>query len=291
MTEKNPVDMEVCETEDGSYTAFNGRYKEHYHNLHGAWQETQGLYGRVADEFLRHFQQAIKKNIVIADVGFGLGYNFLLAFQLLKSCSYPDRYLYSFEKEKLSQLPLKKIQYPETLSPASYILNKLLDKNELFLEGVQIQFIPGDFRDNILRIPPKACHIWFWDPFSAQNNPEMWSQDLFRIVFEKSAPDAILVTYAKSGYIRRALAKGGFTVFSLQNLGGKKEATLATKGNLHKFMAHANFPGMRPVNWHNYPGSDCAPLRDPLLNCEPEQMLLARYQKKIQWQQRTKKNK
>ena len=59
--------------------------------------------------------------------------------------------------------------------------------------------------------------------------PELWTEDIFKIMFEALKPKGILVTYSAKGSVRRAMLAVGFSVTKLPGPPGKREMLRAMK--------------------------------------------------------------
>jgi tRNA U34 5-methylaminomethyl-2-thiouridine-forming methyltransferase MnmC len=71
--------------------------------------------------------------------------------------------------------------------------------------------------------------IVYFDAFSPESQPELWSASLFEKIYESMTGQAVLVTYCAKGEVKRILKKIGFTLESLPGPPGKREMTRATK--------------------------------------------------------------
>ena len=70
----------------------------------------------------------------------------------------------------------------------------------------------------------------YFDAFAPEKQPEMWSEDLFKRIYNAMSPGGILTTYCAKGEIRRMLQHIGFTIERLPGPpGGKREILRATK--------------------------------------------------------------
>ena len=65
--------------------------------------------------------------------------------------------------------------------------------------------------------------------FGARVQPELWTEPIFRIVFNALKNNGVLVTYAAKGSVRRAMQAVGFVVERLEGPPGKREMLRATK--------------------------------------------------------------
>jgi tRNA U34 5-methylaminomethyl-2-thiouridine-forming methyltransferase MnmC len=81
----------------------------------------------------------------------------------------------------------------------------------------EAEFTPGHF------------HLVYFDAFSPAVQPEMWTENVFRKLYESMAPGAILMTYSCKGIVKRALRSSGFTIERLPGPPGKREIIRACK--------------------------------------------------------------
>lgn len=68
-----------------------------------------------------------------------------------------------------------------------------------------------------------AADAWFLDGFSPALNPQMWSDEVLRLVAQRSAPGARAATFTVAGQVRRGLAAAGFAVEKRPGFGRKRE--------------------------------------------------------------------
>ncbi|MNL68092.1 tRNA 5-methylaminomethyl-2-thiouridine biosynthesis bifunctional protein MnmC [compost metagenome] len=57
----------------------------------------------------------------------------------------------------------------------------------------------------------------------------MWSEELMRLVCEKTACGGSFATYAAAGFVRRNLASAGFVVERRKGFAGKREMLCGVK--------------------------------------------------------------
>jgi len=69
----------------------------------------------------------------------------------------------------------------------------------------------------------------YFDAFGARVQPELWTEQIFQIMFNAMKNSGILVTYAAKGSVRRAMQAVGFKVERLPGPPGKREMLRATK--------------------------------------------------------------
>jgi tRNA U34 5-methylaminomethyl-2-thiouridine-forming methyltransferase MnmC len=127
---------------------------------------------------------------------------------LLNACVYEDR-----------------LKIPTTIS--KNILTSDWDK----LIEIDSRFTLTKHNKDILEetLPDNYFDIVYFDAFSPESQPELWSISLFEKIHESMTNEAILVTYCAKGEVKRILKKIGFTLESLPGPPGKREMTRATK--------------------------------------------------------------
>jgi len=218
------MNSELLITEDGSHTLFVPAIDECYHSTHGAVQESRHIFIEAG------LKQCIKPDIRVLEIGFGTGLNAFLtlieAERSLKQIHYTSLELYPVEVEKALQL-----NYPEELASDKRALFELLHTapwnteiqiSPFFtLEKIETDFTRFDFTG--------MYDIIYFDAFSPEKQPEMWSQQQFETLYAHCNPGAILTTYCAKGVVRRAMQAAGFTVERLQGPPGKRQILRSTK--------------------------------------------------------------
>jgi tRNA U34 5-methylaminomethyl-2-thiouridine-forming methyltransferase MnmC len=63
----------------------------------------------------------------------------------------------------------------------------------------------------------------YFDAFSPRVQPELWTTDIFKNIYEAMNEGGILVTYCSKGDVRRNLIAAGFTVEKIPGPPGKRE--------------------------------------------------------------------
>ena len=72
-------------------------------------------------------------------------------------------------------------------------------------------------------------HLVYFDAFSPETQPELWTQEVFEKVYRSLVAEGVLVTYCSKGIVRRALTAAGFKVEKVPGPHGKREITRAIK--------------------------------------------------------------
>ena len=212
------MQTELKLTEDGSHTLFVPGIDECYHSTHGAIQESRHIFMEAG------LKQCLKPEINVLEIGFGTGLNaFLTLLESERSgtqIQYTSLELYPVEVEKALQL-----NYPEEIAPEKRQLFELLHtspwnketkiSSNFLLKKIEVDFTKFVFEGNF--------DVVFFDAFSPEKQPEMWSRELFSTIYAHCNRGAILTTYCAKGIVRRAMQEAGFTVERLQGPPGKRE--------------------------------------------------------------------
>ncbi len=85
-------------------------------------------------------------------------------------------------------------------------------------------------RGEVLEQLPKAgegFELVFFDPFSPESNPGLWTRASLALIRARCGDDAFLITYSAATPTRVALLLAGFFVGTGVSVGGKAETTLA----------------------------------------------------------------
>jgi len=69
----------------------------------------------------------------------------------------------------------------------------------------------------------------YFDAFGARVQPELWTENIFKIMYRALRNNGILVTYSAKGSVRRAMQRVGFKVERLHGPPGKREMLRARK--------------------------------------------------------------
>jgi tRNA U34 5-methylaminomethyl-2-thiouridine-forming methyltransferase MnmC len=69
----------------------------------------------------------------------------------------------------------------------------------------------------------------YFDAFSPEKQPGMWTSERFQMLYDCCNPNAILTTYCAKGAVRRALQTAGFSVERIPGAKGKREMLRARK--------------------------------------------------------------
>lgn len=216
--------FEIKKTGDGSLTIYNFEVDEHYHSINGAFEESMHIFIKSG------FQYCNKQDITIFEAGFGTGLNAILTLIEAEKSRKKVNY-FSIEKYPLTENIFKQIDYSAFIGQNyQSVLQKIHSE-----EWNKILKISNNF--NILKIhsdlkefrPDFIIDITYFDAFSYEKQPDLWSFDIFKNIFEKTSENGILTTYASKGIIKQNLREAGFFVKRLAGPKGKRHIIRAEK--------------------------------------------------------------
>jgi tRNA U34 5-methylaminomethyl-2-thiouridine-forming methyltransferase MnmC len=215
-------------TADGSNTLYNESIGEHYHSKHGALQESKHVF---IDAGLKHAISSFPdQEISILEVGFGTGLNFLL------SADYCEKNQIKLNYTSLEAFPLQ-IEELESTGYNNYVPQAIWN-GVINNYGKALQQTVSILPDQQLKIVHTYLHRYettqqfdliYYDAFSVQHQPEMWTDEIIAHVCQFLKPSGIFVTYAITGKLKRALKSIGFSIEKLPGAPGKREMLRATK--------------------------------------------------------------
>lgn len=211
-------------TDDGSHTLFVPEIDECYHSTKGAIQESRHIFIEAG------LKQCAKSEINVLEIGFGTGLNALLtALESDVSVRYTTIELYPVPIEQAL-----KLNYPELLEDESVVLFEKIHSSP-WNEKVQIteNFSITKLNADITRTDfDEQFDVIYFDAFSPEKQPEMWSEEMFRKLYLCASENAVLTTYCAKGAVRRAMKSAGFAVERLPGPPGKREILRARKINI-----------------------------------------------------------
>ncbi|MBW2990184.1 hypothetical protein KY348_00595 [Candidatus Woesearchaeota archaeon] len=212
--------MKQVVTEDGSITFHSDEYDETYHSVSGAVEEAFKKFAEPALEFVKG-----KDEVIILDVGFGMGYNSAAAMdRILEENLSCEIEIIGLEKDKKI---LDKIKDLNPLIKTYHVIKDLVENQYYYnREGIRIKLLVGDAVKEIKKIKEKF-DIILHDPFSPEKNPELWTESFFKELRRLIKKNGILTTYSCAGVVRRNLQSAGFKVFDGPRIGRRAPSTIA----------------------------------------------------------------
>jgi tRNA U34 5-methylaminomethyl-2-thiouridine-forming methyltransferase MnmC len=210
-------------TSDGSKTVYSEEFQETYHSIHGAVVESTHVFIDAG------FKACNKNPVNIFEVGFGTGLNAFLTFIEV------ERHKISVNYQTIELLPLDKsitdyLEYPELLSSDLSVFRAMHDA--LWNETTEITslFRLKKIKADLIDFKTvERYDLVYFDAFSPARQPELWSEEIFRKLFNQLTIGGILTTYCAKGNVRRTMEKVGFKTERLPGPPMKREILRARK--------------------------------------------------------------
>ena len=77
--------------------------------------------------------------------------------------------------------------------------------------------------------PEKLFDLIYFDAFAPEKQPELWTEKIFKKIYDATKRNGILVTYSAKGTVKQALRAAGFSVKRLPGPKGKRHMVQAVK--------------------------------------------------------------
>lgn len=216
---------EIIQTNDGSTTIHLPEWNESYHSKHGAIQEAYHVFIKNG---LTIFEN---KPVAVLEIGFGTGLNCFITYLESKKNNQTIDYV-GVEAYPVLFEEAVKMNYTDKIDVSEKnIFDKMhecswekkhslttdftLTKRKLFFQDIEY--------DN-------AFDLIYFDAFGFRVQPELWSDQIFAIMYKALKPNGVLVTYACRTLIKKAMVTSGFSVEKLPGAPGKREMLRANKG-------------------------------------------------------------
>lgn len=235
---------EIKITDDGSNTLFVPELNESYHSVHGSIQESNHIF---IQNGLKH---CLKNSVKVLEIGFGTGLNTFLTLletihsdhfmmdannntndiiyqkNAIQKVNYTTVELYPVEVEKALQLNFPEMIGKRTRSWFEEIHTSEWNKPVQITENFTLTKILTDYTKKDFS---EKFDVIYFDAFSPEKQPEMWSEEVFKKLYLCCDENASLVTYCAKGMVRRILQSVGFRVERLPGPKGKREILRAVK--------------------------------------------------------------
>lgn len=218
---------EILTTKDGSTTIHISDWNESYHSRHGAIQEAMHVFIKNGLHLIQ------KKSISIMEIGFGTGLNAFITFLEAQNLELSIKYT-GIEAYPITQLEIASMNYVAELKANLY--------DEVFQEMHSCEWEIETSISNNFTLTKKNLYfqyisdveqydLIYFDAFGYDVQPELWSTEIFKKMFDSLKPNGLLVTYAARGVVKRSMLEVGFKVEKLAGPPGKREMFRATKVN------------------------------------------------------------
>jgi tRNA U34 5-methylaminomethyl-2-thiouridine-forming methyltransferase MnmC len=172
-----------------------------------------------------------KQQIFIFEMGFGTGLNAFLT--LLNSLQQQQSIYYTaIELFPLENLLVQQLNYCEVLGRPD--MENVFHKMHESAWNEEVIFSPlftfKKVKCSLLDYSStQQFDLIYFDAFAPDEQPELWTTEVFEKMFNMLLPVGILVTYSAKGSVRRAMQGVGFTIEKLPGAAGKREMLKAIK--------------------------------------------------------------
>jgi tRNA 5-methylaminomethyl-2-thiouridine biosynthesis bifunctional protein len=217
----------LAKSSDG--TAFSDEFQDVYHSTHGGLAQSRHVFlaGNGLPERWRG-----RDAFSILETGFGLGLNFLAAWEAWRADPARPRMLHfvSVEGRPLAAKDLAAALAPfGELAPFARALlaawpPPLAGFHRMHFDAgrVVLTLALGDAAEALPQLVG-SIDAFFLDGFAPARNPGIWSPPVIRELARVAAPAATLATWTVAGGVRAALADAGFAVEKREGFANKRE--------------------------------------------------------------------
>ncbi len=270
-------------TKDGTYSLRSVFFKENFHSLLGALEETKIKFTAPSD--LQRFKD---KSLNVLDICFGLGYNSAsLLNELIKQKSYLNLYALEIDKKPL-EYSLRNKYFLKLWAPKIKKIFESLYLNDYFEDQFfKCRILWGDARKKINIIPSaNKFDLIYLDGFSPQKCPQLWTIEFLSKVTEKLNPEGYLITYSSSAAVRKTLRNLGLEIFSIKPSFNDRtfwsQGTVAiTKFDKNKLKPNFNFENLSVMEEEHLLTKASIPYRDQDLNSSKEDIIKKRLNEQL----------
>jgi len=181
--------------------------------------------------FIDNGLHAVKKNPVnVLEIGFGTGLNAFLtligSIKNNKSVYYETIELFPLGQEIINTINYTDFFDNEFRKYFYKIHDCMWNEKTSIVPDFQLKKIQGD----ALRFESSQMFdLVFFDAFSPESQPEMWTKQIFEKLYLSMYKGGILTTYCAKGIVKRTLKEIGFSVEILPGPPGKRHIIKAVK--------------------------------------------------------------
>lgn len=218
------INIQFIQTQDGSHTLYHTGVGDIYHSRHGALTESRYVF---IDKGFHYFIPREKINIL--EIGFGTGLN---TFLTLIESRFTDTEVYyeSVEKYPLDMQTVKQLNYPGILNDREGLFLKMHEAAWNKEHKITSSFTLKKVSDDLHYYGPgKKFDMVYFDAFSPDVQPDLWSREVFRKLSGGLIKGGILITYSSKSSVQKALRDSGFQINKLPGPPGKREILRAVK--------------------------------------------------------------
>jgi tRNA U34 5-methylaminomethyl-2-thiouridine-forming methyltransferase MnmC len=265
-------------TQDGSYTFFSTEFGETFHSVQGARTEAFQKFAQATRLVQKVQTLPAGFSIRLLDVCYGLGYNTAAALETIWSIN-PNCTIELYGLELDPTVPVGALT-PDLLEcwspPVQTVLHNLGQAHYCQKDYLSAQLLLGDARQTVKTLIQKEfkADAIFFDPFSPQRCPQLWSVEFFQMIAQCLAPDGILSTYSRSAAVRTALQSAGLYIGSIPT-DNNASPNEWSQGTVAAWQPE-NLPPLSLLEQEHLNTRASIPYRDPILK-DSRDVILARH--------------
>lgn len=222
------MERKIILTADGSATVYVPEIDATFHSRHGALAESLHVYVEAGLAYFRHAHPG-NEHCRIFEMGFGTGLNAWLSARYAAEQRYPVFYE-AVERYPLSAEAVQQLNYVTIAEAGAADWQQLHEVPWEQPSVVNDAFTLLKRNVDLLHWQADApFNVVYYDAFSPGDQPELWTEEVFRRLYDALLPGGVLVTYCSKSVVRKALQAAGFTVHKVPGPWGKREILRAIR--------------------------------------------------------------
>ena len=215
------MERKVEVTADGSSTIHIPEMGVTYHSKHGAIQESLHVFIHAGLSFYCG-QHPEKRSIHIFEMGFGTGLNALLTSQ------YAEQHNITIQYEAVELHPLNEAEV-NALNYDSALLQQLHSAAWSATTAINAHLLLTKHSTSLQQfVATEQFDVIYYDAFAPGAQPELWTEEIFRKLYNMLTLNGVLVTYCSKSDVRRAMIAAGFSMEKIPGPPGKREILRGT---------------------------------------------------------------
>jgi tRNA U34 5-methylaminomethyl-2-thiouridine-forming methyltransferase MnmC len=215
------MDVFSVVTDDGSKTLFSTQFGEHFHSKFGAITESMHVFIESGLLYIRP-----ERDLKVLEIGFGTGLNALLT---AKHASKPILYT-AIEAYPLPNDKVKELNYDAEMGEGGISLADLHEAGWGQAVEINDRFVLRKIESKLEEAELGSGYdVVFFDAFAPDVQPELWTAEIFRRIYDAMVAGGVMTTYSAKGQVRRNMIEAGFEVERIPGPPGKRQMLRANK--------------------------------------------------------------
>ena len=207
-----PDCMKAVRTADGSYTFYHPKYRQHFHSVAGAREESIRKY---LEPCLIREKLSAGETVDVLDVGFGMGWNVHAAVELAETLRCGKLRIVSMELDRTAIDNALRLPGRE----GDVLIRSLAETGKYESEFASAEILCGDARQTIRSLERNFDAI-FLDAFTPDTNPELWTSEFIAQLKKHLKENGRIASYCSAYPVRGALIKTVFLYWNHRRLDG-----------------------------------------------------------------------